>query len=125
VAALPLITQPSLTSSELVGFRSTEHGAKALFLHCGSTDEPTPEPIAHVAPVAAVAKPVQARCPHYKAIRAFFGCARGAMLDTRDEDAMRDALAAFVGPELETRADLSAGEWATTADAVRRGALVW
>lgn len=79
----------------------------------------TPEP----APVAA--KVERARCPHHKQIRTFFSFARGAMLDTRDEDAMRDALSRFVGRELETRADLSGSEWACAADAVKRGKLVW
>lgn len=93
----------------------------------------TPAPVAQAAPVAhlataaasVAAKPTKERCPHYGAIRRFFGYARGAKLNTKNEDAIRDALAGFVGRTLETRADLSGIEWSQAAEAVRRGALAW
>ncbi len=67
----------------------------------------------------------QVKCAWFRLIRAFYGAAQGRKLDTRDEDAMRDALARFVGRNIESRAELKAGEWNAAADAVRRGALAW
>jgi hypothetical protein len=63
-----------------------------------------PAPVAQPAPV----KP-SARCPWHSAIRYFFGCAKGAALDAKDEAAMREALAAFIGRQIGSCSELSAG----------------
>jgi len=65
------------------------------------------------------------RCAWHSAIRYFFGQAKGAALDTKDECAMRDALAAFIGRAIGSRSELSAGEWLQCGDAVKYGRLAW
>jgi hypothetical protein len=65
------------------------------------------------------------RCAWFSAIRRFYGCAQGAALDTKAEDAMRAALSAFLGRTINTRRELSAGDWLLAGDAVKFGRLVW
>jgi hypothetical protein len=126
------------------GNTAREAGAKLqdALVWCATVASKTQAPkVAHNAPQAAqsaarviVAAPVaqaaqraterpQVKCAWFRLIRAFYGAAQGRKLDTRDEDAMRDALARFVGRNIESRAELKAGEW--NADAVRRGQLAW
>jgi hypothetical protein len=67
----------------------------------------------------------QGRCPWFRLIRAFYGAAQGRNLDTKNDEAIRAALGRFVGRNIESRAELRAGEWNDAAAAVRRGQLAW
>ncbi len=93
----------------------------------------TPQPPIEAAPAIVPAAPViarhsataPARCPWHSAIRYFFGQAKGAALDTKDEAAMRGALAVFIGRDITSRSQLSAADWLLAGDAVKFGRLVW
>ncbi len=65
------------------------------------------------------------RCAWYRLIRAFYGAAQSRKLDTKNDEAIRAALAGFVGRSLSSRADLQPLEWHDAAQAVRLGKLAW
>ncbi len=71
------------------------------------------------------AKP--ARCPHYKLIRRFFAIAREAGLDTSQsaKPQMRHALETAMGRCVNSRSEVSAGEWQMLGDAIKRRQLAW
>jgi hypothetical protein len=77
------------------------------------------------APVAAkVSKP---RCPHWKLISRFFGIARDAGLDTSKaaKPKMRHAMETQMGRCVNSRSEVSAGEWELLGDLVKAGRLAW
>jgi len=65
------------------------------------------------------------RCPFYGSIRQCFGFARGAGLDTKNDQAMREAFARFLGRDIASRDELRGFDWSICADGIRRGVLVW
>ncbi len=65
------------------------------------------------------------RCPFYGSIRRCFGFARGAGLDTKNDAAMREACARFLGRDIASRDELRGADWSICADGIRRGVLVW
>ncbi len=79
-------------------------------------------------PVAVVeAKPVKSRCPHYRQIREFFAVAREMGLDVSEaaRDRMRGSLGMLMGRPIESRADMSAADWAYATNAVRMARVWW
>ncbi len=71
------------------------------------------------------AKP--ARCPHYKLIRRFFAIAREAGLDTSQtaKPQMRHALETAMGRCVNSRSEVSAGEWQMLGNAIKSKRLAW
>jgi hypothetical protein len=67
----------------------------------------------------------RARCAWYRAIRRAYGCAQGAGLDTKADAAMRAAIGAMLGRSVASRSELSAGEWLSVGDGIRRGEVAW
>ena len=82
---------------------------------------PEPAPVKQTQPRKAQAP----RCPFYGSIRQCFGFARGAGLDTKNDAAMREAFARFLGRDIASRDELNGFDWSICADGIRRGALVW
>jgi hypothetical protein len=82
-----------------------------------------------VAPIVAapVAKIERKRCPHYSVIRDFFTVSRETGLDTSEaaRDRMRGALGMLLGRRIESRADMSAADWAFATNAVRMNRVWW
>jgi hypothetical protein len=83
-----------------------------------------------VKPVAAkpAATPeAKARCPHYRLIRRFFAIAREAGLDTSQtaKPQMRHALETAMGRCVNSRSEVSAGEWQMLGDLIKRKRLAW
>ncbi len=83
---------------------------------------PPVEPVAVEAPAGK-----RARCPHYAVIKAFFSVAHAAGLDVSSDgkDRVRGALGMLLGKRVESRASLTAAEWAFATNAVRVGRLFW
>jgi hypothetical protein len=69
-------------------------------------------------------KASKAKCGHASAVRAFFGAAKSAGLDT-NEDRSRGAVSLFLGHRIESRAQMNGKEWSICADAIRDGRLFW
>lgn len=75
--------------------------------------------------VQSPAKPVKARCAHYKAIQAFAATARATGLDMKAKDRSRGAVGALLGHRIESRADLTGAQWAQATAAIKAGNLFW
>jgi hypothetical protein len=73
-------------------------------------------------PIPAPEKP---RCLHYKAIRRAFAIAREAGLDTRADEKMRAAFARVLGRVIESREELSGGDWLLVGNAIKTRHLAW
>lgn len=86
-----------------------------------AANAPEPAPVKQSQPRKASAP----RCPSYGSIRACFGFARGAGLDTKDDAAMREAFARFLGRDIASRDELNGFDWSSCADGIRRGELAW
>jgi hypothetical protein len=65
------------------------------------------------------------RCLWAVAIRRAFGIAKGAGLDTRADEPMRAAVGRYLGRAVATRSALTAGDWLSVGDGIRRGELAW
>ncbi len=79
-------------------------------------------------PVSQVAAPpvaTKGKSPRYVAVQSFFGAAKTAGLDAKNEDRSRGAVSLFVGRRIESRAELANHEWSICADAIRDGRLFW
>ena len=76
---------------------------------------------------APTAKPVKARCKHFKAIQTFFAIARDAGLDTSAaaKPKMRHAMETFMGRCVDSRAEVTGAEWAAMGAAIKSGKLFW
>jgi hypothetical protein len=70
-------------------------------------------------------KPSAPRCSFYKSIRRAYAIAKDAGLDTRADDAMRAAFAAFLGRSVPTRETLNARDWLLVGDAIKSRRLAW
>lgn len=81
----------------------------------------TPQPTPPVASVPSQTAP----CAHYKAIRRTFAIAKYRGLNTNNESAMRRAFGRALGRPIESRAEMSGGDWTTCADMMKRNALAW
>lgn len=79
------------------------------------------KPVANVAQTGSKAP----RCSHYKAIRRTFAIAKDRGLDTKDESAMRRAFGRALGRRIESRNEMSGGDWDYVARQMKRGALAW
>jgi hypothetical protein len=134
----------AVVCGEVEGWGNTAREASAKLQECiawraaVASKAQAPVAVESRTTVAAVAVPVrvasapriateraQVKCAWFRLIRAFYGAAQGRNLDTKNDEAIRAALARFVGRNIESRAELRAGEWNAAADAVRRGALAW
>ncbi len=73
------------------------------------------------------AKPERERCAHWKLIKRFFAIAREAGLDTSKEakPQMRHAMEAAMGRCVNSRSEVSAGEWQMLGDLIKRNRLAW
>jgi hypothetical protein len=65
------------------------------------------------------------RCSFYKSIRYCFAVARDAGLDTRADDAMRAAFAAFLGRAVPSRETLNGRDWMLVGNAIKSRRLAW
>ena len=70
-------------------------------------------------------EPTKPRCSWVAAIRRCFGIAKGAGLDTKADEAMRAAIGAMLGRVVASRSELTAHEWLSVGDGIRRGELAW
>ncbi len=104
-----------------------EIGADFLCWACSINAPATTAMVAAVKPIAADAKPVRTCCPHYSVIREFFSTARESGLDTSEaaRDRMRGSLGMLLGRRIESRADMSAADWAFATNAVRINRVWW
>jgi hypothetical protein len=59
------------------------------------------------------------------AMKAFFKAAQSDGMDTKNADGMRAALAGYLGRVVNSRRDLSAGEWREAAAGVECCLLAW
>jgi hypothetical protein len=64
-------------------------------------------------------------CCFYRSIRRFYAIAQDVGLSTSNDEAIRQAISAFFGIEIESRKQLSGGHWEAAGDAVKFGALYW
>jgi hypothetical protein len=101
-----------------------QHG-DVVCIVCSTYRAPAAPVVATVAKVEA--KPVRTRCPHYHVIREFFTVARESGMDTSEagRDRMRGALGMLLGRRIESRADMSAADWAFATNAVRMNRVWW
>ncbi len=60
-----------------------------------------------------------------RAMKAFFKAAQADGMDTKAADGMRAALAGYLGRMVNSRRDLSAGEWAEATCGLEMGLLGW
>ena len=87
--------------------------------------------IVPAAPVSGPQKAVERKtskrpaCAWYRSIRRFYAIAGERRLDTANDAAMHAAIGRFWGVELQSRRQLSAGQWQAAGDAVKMGALSW
>jgi alkylated DNA nucleotide flippase Atl1 len=72
-------------------------------------------------------RPQKQRCPWHRSIRRFFAIAKERDLDVsqQNEEAIRVALSAFFGKEIESRSTLTATDWFEAGTAVKKKKLVW
>ncbi len=59
------------------------------------------------------------------AMRGFFKAAQADGRDTKNADGMRAALAGYLGRMVNSRRDLSAGEWSEATAGLEMGLLAW
>jgi hypothetical protein len=82
-------------------------------------------------PATVEAKPVQpiepqsVRACRVRAMREFFRAAKKDGLNTEDADGMRAALADYLGRMVNSRRDLSAGEWCEATEGINCLLLAW
>ncbi len=69
--------------------------------------------------------PAKARCPHYAVIKEFAGLARENGLSMKDADRARGAMGVYLGVKINSRADLTAGQWQNAITGLRAGVLFW
>jgi hypothetical protein len=80
---------------------------------------------------AALAKPAAkpVRTPvdecRVRALKAFFKTAKAAGLDTNNAEAMKQALAKYLGCVVSSRRDLSAGQWREAIAGLEFGLVSW
>jgi hypothetical protein len=60
-----------------------------------------------------------------RAMKAFFRAAQADGMDTKDADGMRAALAGYLGRMVQSRRDLSAGEWREATAGIECCILAW
>lgn len=77
------------------------------------------------APVMLEVVPVKVRCPFYREIRRFFAIARDNGLNTKNDDAIRDALAKALNRNIQSRDELNGADWSFAGDMVKMGVLTW
>jgi hypothetical protein len=65
------------------------------------------------------------RCGWATSIRRAFGLAKGAGLDTRDDEGMRAAISEYLGRAVASRSELSVGDWWLVAEGIERAELCW
>jgi len=79
------------------------------------------------APVAVEAPAVatKGRCVHYPIIREFAAIARENGLSMKDADRARGAMGVYLGVKINSRSDLTAGQWQNAISGLRAGVLFW
>ncbi len=81
--------------------------------------------VGSVANVAQTGKESQTRCTFHKAIRRTFAIAKDRGLDVKDETGMRAAFGRALGRQIESRDELTGGDWQAVGDMMKAGALSW
>lgn len=77
------------------------------------------------APVEEIAPAKKVRCPHYEIIREFAALARECGCDMKAQDRARGAMGVYLGIKIESRAQLTAGQWRNAMTGLRAGVLFW
>jgi hypothetical protein len=88
----------------------------------------TCRPKVEAAPVVVVAAPVKSDALNVcrvRAMKAFWKAAQADGMDTKDADGMRAALSGYLGRMVNSRRDLSAGEWREAAAGIEFCLLAW
>jgi hypothetical protein len=71
------------------------------------------------------AKPAKARCPHAQIIRQFAATAREMGLSMADKDRARGAMGVYLGVKIQSRSELTAGQWNSAITGLKAGVLFW
>jgi hypothetical protein len=91
----------------------------------GAIEVPAAEVEAKPVAVVEAREPQAQRTCRVRAMKAFFKAAQADGMDTKDADGMRAALADYLGRMVNSRRDLSAGEWCEATEGINCLLLAW